>query len=88
MSGSAKLMTVLHVRQENGSWSVMRGREESFGYFRGKIDAVQCALEQARRHAVCLVSIEFADGRVEGELRFGPPETASLSTSHQRCWSV
>jgi hypothetical protein len=88
MSGSGKLMTVFHVRQENGCWSVMRGREESFGYFRGKLDALQCALEQARRHALCLVSIEFADGRIEGELRFGPPGSESPGETNQRCWSV
>jgi hypothetical protein len=74
MSESAKLMTIYHVRQDNGSWSVMRGREESLGYFRIKLDAIQCALEQARRHTTCLVSIELADGRIEGEFRFGPPE--------------
>jgi hypothetical protein len=71
MSGSAKLMTTFHVRQDNGCWGVMRGREESFGYFRTKMDAIQCALELARRHSACLVSIELA-GRIEGELRFGP----------------
>jgi hypothetical protein len=78
MSGSAKLVTIFHVRQDNGCWGVMRGREESFGYFRRKLDAIQCALEQARRYAVCRVSIELADGRVEEELRFGPPESAAV----------
>lgn len=73
MDISAKLSTVFHVREDNGSWNVMRGREESFGYFRGKLDAIQCALEQARRHTACLISVELADGSVEGELRFEPP---------------
>jgi hypothetical protein len=71
MTGSAKLMTIFHVRQDNGCWGVMRGREESFGYFRIKADAIQCALDEARRHAPSLVSVELADGRIEGELRFG-----------------
>jgi hypothetical protein len=71
MTAAAKLMTIVHVREDNGSWAVMRGREESLGYFRIKVEAIQCALEQARRHTPCLVSIELADGRIEGELRFG-----------------
>ena len=71
MTGAAKLMTIFHVRQDNGCWGVMRGREESLGYFRIKADAVQCALDEARRHAPSLVSVELADGRIEGELRFG-----------------
>jgi hypothetical protein len=74
MTDPAKLMTIFHVRQDNGCWGVMRGRDESFGYFRIKADAIQCALEQARRYTTCLVSIELADGRIEGELRFGPAE--------------
>ena len=71
MTDAAKLMTIYHVRQDNGCWGVMRGREESLGYFRIKADAVQCALDEARRHTPCLVSVELADGRIEGELRFG-----------------
>ena len=67
-------MTIFHVRQDNGCWGVMRGREESLGYFRIKADAVQCALDEARRHAPSLVSIELADGRIEGEFRFGPAD--------------
>jgi hypothetical protein len=74
MNGTAKLMTIFHVRQDNGSWNIMRGREESLGYFRTKADAIQCALEQARRYTPSLVSIELADGRIEGELRFGPAD--------------
>ena len=34
MTAAAKLMTIVHVREDNGSWAVMRGREESLGYFR------------------------------------------------------
>jgi hypothetical protein len=71
MIGAAKLMTIFHVRQDNGCWGVMRGREESLGYFRVKADAIQCALDEARRYAPSLVSVELADGRIEGELRFG-----------------
>jgi hypothetical protein len=71
MTESAKLMTIYHVRQDNGAWNLMRGREESLGFFRTKADAIQCALEQARQHATSLVSIELADGRIEDELRFG-----------------
>jgi hypothetical protein len=74
MNGTAKLMTIFHVRQDNGSWNIMRGREESLGYFRTKADAIQCALEEARRYTPSLVSIELADGRIEGELRFGPAD--------------
>jgi hypothetical protein len=74
MSISAKLMAIYHVRQDNGCWNVMRGRETSFGYFRLKADAIQCALDEARSHAPSLVSIELADGRIEGEIRLGPAE--------------
>lgn len=76
MSVVAKLMTIFHVREDNGCWSVMRGREESLGYFPLKLEALQCALDHARRHPVCLLSVELADGRVEGELRFGPNDPA------------
>jgi hypothetical protein len=76
MTDSAKLVTIYHVRQDNGSWSLMRGREESLGYFRIKADAIQCALEQARLHTPSLVSVELADGRIEGELRFGSADAA------------
>lgn len=74
MNDSAKLMTIYHVRQDNGAWSLMRGREESLGFFRIKADAIQCALDHARQHTPSLVSIELADGRIEGELRFGPAD--------------
>ena len=74
MNESAKLMTIYHVRQDNGAWSLMRGREESLGFFRTKADAIECALDQARQHAPSLVSVELADGRIEGELRFGPTD--------------
>ena len=40
MSISATLMAIYHVRQDNGCWGVMRGREASFGYFRQKADAI------------------------------------------------
>ena len=78
MTGSAKLMTIFHVRPDNGCWSVMRGHEESFGYFRMKLDAIQCALEHVRCHTTCLVSVELADGRIEGELRFGPADAVPV----------
>jgi hypothetical protein len=77
MDGSVKLMAIYHVRQDNGCWGVMRGREASFGYFRQKADAIQCALDEARSHAPSLVSIELADGRIEGEIRLGPAEPKS-----------
>jgi hypothetical protein len=77
MDGSVKLMAIYHVRQDNGCWGVMRGREASFGYFRQKADAIQCALDEARSHAPSLVSIELADGRIEGEIRLGPAEPTS-----------
>ena len=72
MSISAKLMAIYHVRQDNGCWGVMRDREASFGYFRQKADAIQCALDEARANAPSLVSIELADGRIEGEIRLAP----------------
>lgn len=81
MSISAKLMTIYHVRQDNGCWGVMRGRDASFGYFRLKADAIQCALDEARRHTPSLVSVELADGRIEGELRFGPAEAQPARAS-------
>ena len=71
MTSVAKLTTIFHVRQDNGCWGVMRGREESLGYFRVKADAVQCAVDEARRHTPSLVSVKLADGRIERELRFG-----------------
>lgn len=71
MNESAKLMTIYHVRQDNGAWSLMRGREESLGFFRIKSEAIQRALDQARQHTPSLVSVELADGRIEGEVRFG-----------------
>ena len=77
MDGSVKLMAIYHVRQDNGCWGVMRGREASFGYFRQKADAIQCALDEARSHAPSLVSIELADGRIEGEIRLGLVEPKS-----------
>lgn len=79
MSGAAKLMIVFHIREDNGCWSVMRGCEESLGYFRLKLEALQCALDHARRYPGCLLSVELADGRVEGELRFGPGDLARLA---------
>jgi hypothetical protein len=76
MNKSAKLMTTYHVRQDNGAWSLMRGREESLGFFRIKADAIRHALDQARQHPPSLVSVELADGRIEDELRFGSTDAA------------
>jgi len=72
LGASDNLMTIYHVRQDNGCWGVMRGRQSSLGYFRCKADAIQCALDEARARAPSLVSVELADGRIEGEIRLGP----------------
>jgi hypothetical protein len=47
MTISAKLMMIYHVRQENGCWGVMCGREASFGYFRLK--AMRSSVRSTRR---------------------------------------
>ena len=52
----------------------MRGREESVGFFRAKADAIQSALDQVRQHTPSLVSVELADGRIEGKLSFRPAD--------------
>jgi hypothetical protein len=61
---------VYRVCEDRSCWSVL-GRGASLGLFLRKGQALNRAWDAARQDRPSIVTVELADGTVEGEFRFG-----------------
>lgn len=71
MTGQAELKAVYRVREDRSCWAVVGGCEGPLGLFLRKGEALNRAWDAAKQCRPSLVTLERADGTVEGEFRFG-----------------
>lgn len=71
MANQAGQPAIYRVREDRSCWTVIGAPDVPLGVFLMKGEAINLAWDAARRCRPSVVTVELADGTVEGEFRFG-----------------